>query len=398
MGSLCVAAAAQPDAPKSSSQPEGRGATTQPEGQGSSETETGVLPLVGGDTDNGFGGGAIGSIASFDGHTVPYAWQLQFAVFAAAKSSPTSPTYEDAFVNLIVPRMWHDRLRLEIRPSFTRETALRFYGYGDAARIPAMSVPQRDFYTRMHPQLQLMTRWFLGEGWSVLAGSQYLYNQLSYSSSSTLAMEMPSVPSHSVVRGETGLVYDTRDNEISPHSGTYDTFEFRASPRLGDAFPYAYQQYDVQLRAYLPVSDDNTLALRAVGDLLVGDVPFYELSRYEDTSAIGGSLGVRGVPAYTFYGKAKVFGNAELRTHLTRFTAWGRKLQLGVATFVDAGRLWYDPTHPRPDLDGTGLGIHWGAGAGLRLQQGRAFLIRADVAYSPDARPIGGYLLADEIF
>jgi len=389
VGSLCGRAAAQPDAPKAASQ------TEAPE---TSQTETGILPLVGGDTDNGFGGGAIGSIASFDGHSVPYRWQLQFAVFAAAKSDPTSPTYEDAFVNLIIPKLWDDRLRLEIRPSFTRETALRFYGFGDAARIPSMTDPQRDFYTRLHPQLQVMSRWFLGEGWSVLAGSQYLYNQLSYASSSTLAMELPTVPSHSVVRGETGLVYDTRDNEVSPRSGTYDTFEFRESPHLGNAFPYAYQQYDVQLRAYLPVSDRNTLALRAVGDLLVGDVPFYELSRYEDTSAIGGSLGVRGVPAYTFYGKAKVFGNVELRTHLTRFSAWDRKFSLGVATFFDAGRLWFDPMHPRPDLDGTGLGIHYGTGAGLRLQQGRAFLIRADLAWSPDARPVGGYLLADEIF
>ncbi len=389
VGSLCGRAAAAPDAPETS---------THSEAPEKTETETGILPLVGGDTDNGFGGGAIGSIASFDGHTVPYRWQLQFALFVAAKSDPTSPTYEDAFVNLIIPQLWDGRLRLEVRPSFTRETALRFYGFGNNISIPQTSMPQRDFYTRMHPQLQVMTRWFLGEGWSVLAGSQYLYNQLTYAPSSTLAMQLPSVPSHSVVRGETGLVYDSRDNEISPRSGTYDTFEFRASPRLGDAFPYAYQQYDVQLRAYLPLSDRNTLALRAVGDLLVGDVPFYELSRYEDTSAIGGSLGVRGVPAYTFYGKAKIFGNAELRTHLTRFTAWGRKLSLGVATFFDAGRLWFDPTHPRPDLDGTGLGIHWGTGAGLRLQQGRAFLVRADVAWSPDARPVGGYLLADEIF
>ena len=388
-GSLCVPVAAQPDAPN---------ASTQAEAPQKSETETGILPLIGGDTDNGFGGGAIGSVASFDGHSVPYRWQLQFAFFVAAKTDPTSPTYEDAFLNLIIPQLWDGRLRLEIRPSFTRETALRFFGFGDRVSIPNTTMPQRDFYTRMHPQLQVMTRWFLGDGWSVLGGGQYLYNQLSYDATSTLAMQIPSVPAHSVLRAETGLAYDTRDNEVSPHAGTYDTFEFRESPHIGSEFPYAYQQYDVQLRAYIPLSDRNTLALRAVGDLLVGDVPFYELSRYEDTSAIGGSLGVRGVPAYTFYGKAKVFGNAELRTHLTRFSAWGRKLQLGVATFFDAGRLWFDPTNPRPDLDGNGLGIHWGAGAGLRLQQGRAFLVRADVAWSPDARPVGGYLLADEIF
>jgi hypothetical protein len=380
VGSLCGPAAAQPETPNSP------------------ETETGLVPLVGGDTDNGFGAGAIGSIASFDGKAVPYRWQLQFAFFVAAKTDPTSPTYEDSFMNLILPQLLDGKLRLEVRPSFTRETALPYYGLGNAITIPSQTMPQRDFYTRLHPQLQVMTRWQLGEGYSLLAGGQYVYNQLSYASDSTLAMTIPSVPSHSVARGELGLAYDTRDNEISPHSGSYDTFEFRASPHIGDAFPYAYQQYDVAFRSYLPLSTRNTLALRAVGDLLVGDVPFYELSRYEDTSAIGGSLGVRGVPAYTFYGKAKVFGNVELRTHLTRFTAWGRKLQLGMATFFDAGRLWSDPDRPSASLDGNGVGIHWGTGAGLRLQQGRAFLVRGDIAWSPDARPVGAYLLADEIF
>ena len=136
------------------------------EGEKKSETETGLLPLVGGDTDNGFGAGAIGSIASFDGKTLPYRWQLQFAIFVAAKSDPTSPSYEDTFVNLILPQLLDGRLRLEIRPSFTRETALRFYGFGNAITIPQTTDAMRDFYTRLHPQLQVMSRWQLGECWS----------------------------------------------------------------------------------------------------------------------------------------------------------------------------------------------------------------------------------------
>jgi hypothetical protein len=37
-------------------------------------------------------------------------------------------------------------------------------------------------------------------------------------------------------------------------------------------------------------------------------------------------------------------------------------------------------------------------GAGVRLQQGQAFVVCADVAWSPDSRPVGAYLVADEIF
>lgn len=377
-----------------------------PEGEDKTGTEVGVLPLIGGDTDNGFGVGAIGSIASFDATHTPYKWQLQFATFIAVKDSITSPSYEDAFVNLIAPQMLDGKLRLEIRPSFTRETALRFYGLGDNVQIPANTDRTRDFYTRLHPQLAVLTRWKLNakSPWSVIAASQYLYNRVSEDPTSTLAMQLPMIDPkadtpHSVLRLETGAAYDSRDSEIAPSSGMFHTFEVRMSTKLGSEFPYQYEQGDIQLRFYKTVMPKKmVLAVRVVGDFMLGDVPFYELSRYEDTSAIGGSLGVRGVPGYTFYGKVKAFANVELRTAITNFNLFDKKYKFGIATFIDGGRIWSDLRNSRPDLDGTGLGLHYGVGAGIRLQQGRAFLVRADLAWSPDASPIAGYVLADHIF
>jgi len=164
-------------------------------------------------------------------------------------------------------------------------------------------------------------------------------------------------------------------------------------------FPYEYEQATVTARFYVPLIEKRmTLAIRGVYDQLFGDVPFYELSRYEDTSAIGGGMAIRGVPSYRYYGRIKAFGNIELRTAVTRFDFWDRKFKLGIATFVDAGRMWTGEPNPDPALEGSGLGLHYGVGTGLRLQQGKAFVVRADVAWSPDARPIGGYVMADEIF
>jgi surface antigen Omp85-like protein len=366
-------------------------------------TEVGVLPLIGGDTDNGFGAGAIGSVADFDGTSQPYKWQLQFATFLATKGSPIDPSYEDAFANLILPQLLDGRLRLEIRPAFTHESALRFYGLGNNVKIPEQTDATRDFYTRLHPQLDVMSRWKISPAWSIVGGAHFLYNDTSFDPSSTLAMEIPKIDpkageSHGIAKFQTGAVYDTRDNEISPNSGQYHSLYIYASPAIGNALPYRYEQLDLQLRWYTTLSPRNVLAIRTVGDVLLGDVPFYELSRYENTSAIGGSLGVRGVPGYSYYGKVKVFANVELRTAINQFNFWGKKYKFGVATFFDAGRLWSDLRVSHPELDGTGLGLHWGTGAGIRLQQGRAFLVRADLAWSPDASPIAGYVLADHIF
>jgi hemolysin activation/secretion protein len=70
---------------------------------------------------------------------------------------------------------------------------------------------------------------------------------------------------------------------------------------------------------------------------------------------------------------------------------------LSTVGFFDAGRLWSD-FHANEKLDGKGLGLKLGVGGGLRLQQGQAFVVRTDVAWSPDARPIGAYVTAGQVF
>jgi hemolysin activation/secretion protein len=116
-----------------------------------------------------------------------------------------------------------------------------------------------------------------------------------------------------------------------------------------------------------------------------------------DTYAIGGTNGVRGVPAQRYYGKVKIFGNIEVRAKLFDFHAFGKALTLGGAVFFDGGRVWADTT-PQPALDGTSFGLKYGVGGGLRLMSGSAFVLRGDIAWSPDATPIGGYVVAGEIF
>ena len=139
------------------------------------------------------------------------------------------------------------------------------------------------------------------------------------------------------------------------------------------------------------------LAARLVGDILLGDPPIYELARFEETSALGGAKFVRGVPTNRYYGKRKVLGNLELRSRLARFRLCRGQYELGLTGFVDGGRVWADISR-RPDLDGTGLALKYGVGGGIRMQKGETFVLRADVAWSPDARPIGAYLLAGQHF
>jgi hypothetical protein len=46
----------------------------------------------------------------------------------------------------------------------------------------------------------------------------------------------------------------------------------------------------------------------------------------------------------------------------------------------------------------NGMGMKFGAGEGIRLQWGETVVIRVDVAYSPDADPVGVYVDFGHIF
>ena len=305
-------------------------------------------------------------------------------------------------------------MRLEIRPSYTRESTQLYYGIGNAAPAPATGPegqPENDYfqYGRMHPTVLVRARLALGGAFSFLLGDALTYDKLDVHPGSQLDRDLTS-PSeavrpfvgttapHFVNLFEQALLYDTRDNETSPTSGMYHQVKLRLSPGGTEAFPYRYGQVNAIARFYAtPFRNRLSINLRIVGDGQFGHPPFYELARYEDTFALGGVHGVRGVPAQRYYGKVKLFANLEVRTELTSFELWKNDFELGAAIFFDGGRLWSGWTGD-PALDGSGAGLKYGVGCGLRLRQGRAFVVRGDLAWSPDARPIAGYFTAGHTF
>jgi len=382
------------------------------------KTEFGVVPLVGGDTDYGIGAGYLANLAGLKPNVDPFAWRVESAGFISFKATDSSNVaspgswvspYQDYYVLIQVPRFLHRRLRLDVRPSFTRETTQHYYGLGNASVAPADDNPSRDFFGRTHPTLLARLRWELVGDVFVEYGSAYTENWLALDPQSRLATDMTSgapdvrdllgtASQHGVLLTEASFGYDTRDSEISPERGQYHQIRFRGSPRLGDHLPYQYAQINLTNRVYTTVLPERLVfAARVVFDYQFGDVPFYELPRYEDTFALGGVNGVRGVPGQRYYGRLKLFSNLELRARVAAFTVHGQPYLLGTALFTDFGRLWSD-TGSHPELDGSGWGLKYGVGGGVRVQKGRTFVIRADVAWSPDARPIGAYLTAGQAF
>jgi outer membrane protein assembly factor BamA len=373
--------------------------------------ETAVVPLAGGDTDVGIGAGALGSLARPAPGNKIFRWKLEGAAFGTVKRQDdafTSP-YQDIYLMLTLKDLAHGKLRLEMRVAYTRESNLRYYGLGNAAPAPDDDVAARDFFTRTHPAAFVRARFQLTGPLQLLLGTMYMYNKLEFQPESTLlrdaTMGSDTVRSllnvnldHGLHLFEAGLIYDSRDNEIAPHRGMRHIFNVRASPFESPALPYRFVGLSAALSGFVPLgSEDYVLAARLVGDVMMGDVPFYELSRFDETSAIGGPKYVRGVPSNRYWGKRKMMANLEVRAALFEFGLGKSRYELGSAAFFDAGRVWAE-VGKHEELDGADWGIKYGTGAGLRLRKGQTFVLRVDVAWSPDARPIGAYFLADHIF
>jgi hypothetical protein len=375
--------------------------------------EFNIVPIAGGDSDVGIGGGEVADLARLDPRYHPYRWKLTseaFITFNTLNGQVISP-FQDYSVTWTLPELTSSRrLRLEIRPAFTNERTLKFYGIGNATPLPPPGVSIADTeYQRVHPTLSLEARYRFYKRFYLLAGSVYTQNWLIVPPNGLLARAQASPSAeireivgtfapHGVELLEGGIQYDSRDNETVTRRGQFHSAVIRVSPRVGTALPYAYERLNLTARFYRTPVHNVTLLFRVVGDTLLGDPPFYELARFDETPAIGGSKAVRGVPAQRYYGKVKLFGNIEVRSEIVHFSVKHKRMVLGAALFADGGRSWTQLGQINPALDGTGLGLKYGLGGGLRLQEGQTFIVRGDIAWSPDARPVGAYFAAGEVF
>lgn len=381
------------------------------------KTEVTALPLFGGDSDIGLGGGFLLSVARVDPKYAPYRWAIDSTGLITFKSAPSGGVdvpYQDYVVKLTLPHLVKDRLRLELRGSFNWLSSVKYYGLGNASRLdpPLSDLPSPRYYQfeRIDPSLRATLRVAVASGLSFIVGAMYTHNWIEAPPDGKLANDMrsgsPAVKAllggtapHGVLKLEYGVLFDRRDNEVSTKRGVFHQATVRLSPGGPGLFlPYRFGEANVTVRFFVPLGTPRVvLAFRGVVDLLFGDVPFYELALFEDTNAIGGVNGVRGVPAQRYYGKAKVLGNLEVRTDIVDFKLFKKPYKLGVVGFFDAGRVWTD-YEPHPELDGTGFGLKYGVGGGVRLQSGESFVLRVDVAWSPDALPIGAYFGAGQLF
>jgi len=182
-----------------------------------------------------------------------------------------------------------------------------------------------------------------------------------------------------------GVLWDTRDQEIGPHRGTWaEALVQRVSTGLGATNDFT--PWTTTVRQYVPLGRRLTFAQRVVAQGIDGDAPFDELatiqSSFKQQEGLGGSGSIRGIPKDRYIGKALVLGNSELRWRAADFSLMRRDAFLALSGFVDAGRVWSDKLVVSEPLDD----LHVGYGGGVRVGIGPSFIVSTDVGHSSESK------------
>ena len=353
-------------------------------------TEIALLPGFAYSTDTGLGLGAVGSLARVGGEVTPYRWRLQAQLFASAKADPFEVVTHDHYVDLDVPGLAGGALRARGRLAFNRNIAVGWYGLGNDSQVGPDD--RFDSYRRLQVVAETLERLRLAGRLEAYGGLRASFTDVDAYPGSRLEMDrdqLAGVEDHGSLVVSGGLLLDTRDHEAAPSRGLLAEIGARAG--VG---PEVWAGATASLRGFVPlVGPRLVLATRLLGDALAGDPPFDELARHGGMSpgdTTGGGASLRGIPGQRYHGHVKLLGNTELRLRMVPFRIGGERFILGVLGFVDAGRVW-------DDEDGDGLGLHVGAGGGLRLEWGTTFVVRADLAASPEGTS-GFYIDVGQVF
>jgi len=362
----------------------------------------GMLPGLSWDSEEGLSIGADAWLGGGDA----VEWSIDLSSWIGLRprqGRPPAVTFQYHQLDLYLEGLAGGALALGVGGGFFQAADTPWYGLGNASTVEDLLLADPAFYEVDHlaPWLDLSAAVELARpppGRLELALTvNTTWNRVRLHPGSLLAKEAAAgrVDADPGLVGVTtaGLLWDGTDDEVDPTRGIAAEASVRGGlSRAGTGGPGAFGGTHLSARLYLPAVEGRlVLATRLAADLSWGDVPWYMLSQaggLEVAEATGGGSSIRGVWADRRAGRIKVLSNVELRVYLARFQLFGLPVGLSAVTFLDAGRVWT----PDPALDGEGLGLATGLGAGARLHLGEDLIIRLDGAWSPGDGTSGVYL------
>ena len=347
------------------------------------------VPALNFDADEGFGIGAAFELYNYGAGVQPYRFTIQPTVLLTSRGRRDATVFFDA--PTLLPSGW----RVSAFAGREEQRAQPYYGIGNSTPYnPVLEqAPNSYFYRfgreRLRASADLQHRIGSGSARLLLGGgySRSAVDLTPYDSGTTLlALQRggQTPPPDRVSYLRAGLLWDSRDREIGPNSGTWaEAIVQRAAKGLGGSEDFT--RWTMTLRHYVPLTRRVVFAQRLTAQSAVGEVPFDELpsiqSSFKQGEGLGGSSSLRGIPKDRYIGKSLLLSNSELRWRASEFSLFGRSSFVALSAFTDAGRVWVEQLRVEQALEE----LHVGYGGGLRLGVGPSFIVATDVGHSNES-------------
>ena len=347
------------------------------------------VPALNFDADEGFGIGAALELYNYGSGVQPYRFTIQPTILITSEGRRDFTVFFDA------PALLRNGWRMTAFAGSEHQLAQPYYGVGNATQHDERleAAPNSYFYrfgrARLRASTDFQHRIGLSSGRMLLGAgvSRSTFDVTPYDSGTTLLAtqtggQTPPAERTNFLRA--GLLWDTRDQEIGPHRGTWAEALVQRVDR-GFGATEDFTRWTATVRQYVPVSSRVVFAQRLIAQGIEGNASFDELatiqSSFKQQEGLGGSGSIRGVPKDRYIGKALFLSNSELRWRALDFALFGRRSFLALSGFADAGRVWTDHFDASTALSD----LHVGYGGGVRLGFGPSFIIATDVGHSSES-------------
>jgi hypothetical protein len=316
------------------------------------------------DVDDGFGAGARAELDWYKPGYDPY--RLAFV----AQAFVTTNGYHHHRVRFDAPGLGPaHNLRLTGHFAYRQWLNDGYWGMGNDTTVeratvsPTTEAEQKRYrYTLVQPFGRLTLRGELGGPWAWFGFLAARWTDVQTYPGSLLAEERPyGMAGGFGVQPGIGVVYDTREPELTPDRGVLVELSLRGMPKVAGTDGEWFAIFE-SVRAFWTLSPGTVLGSRVMAESTFGDVPFYDLNTWgglTPTMGFGGSDTLRGVSFGRWRDRNKAVWNNELRIDVYTHTVLHREVRWQVVPTFDLGMVWGDaplgafPLHP-----GIGLGVH----------------------------------------
>jgi hemolysin activation/secretion protein len=190
----------------------------------------------------------------------------------------------------------------------------------------------------------------LGRGVGLSAGPEVQYTTTKANAGRLVSVLQPyGSEDYGQVGGRLALEIERRDVPANPRKGAMLAAAGRVFPSLWGVRG-TFGEVHGEASTYLTAGSGPTLGLRAGGKRVWGDYPFHE------AAYLGGADTVRGLRAQRFAGDGALFGNAELRMALGRFSLL-LPGDVGLFALGDVGRVFLKGESSRTWHTAVGGGV-----------------------------------------